>query len=145
MRSELNWAEVGELLDTIKQKHTQLRDRHNQQVPVLVKVAIDYAARETLPKTLSMAYQLKFDGLLVAFENWPSINETVSVVKEVSKLTNQLPLIVVGGIKSAEDAQQILKAGAHLVQCHALLVEDGPTAINKIIRKLIVVEKHTLV
>ncbi len=144
MRSEENNIALRDMLNEIKQEHTQLCQKHNKHVPLLIKVAIDYETRETLPVTLTIAYELKFDGLLIAFENWPSSVDVISTVSKISTLTNQHPLIVVGGIKTEHDVLNILKAGANLVQCYTLLVEQGPTKMNKMIRKLTLLAKENL-
>jgi dihydroorotate dehydrogenase len=136
MRSDVNDKELRQLLEKIKQGHTELCKKHSNYVPIIIKVAIEYENRKSHPETLRIANELKFDGLLIAFENWLSSGDVVATVREISVLTNQLVLIVVGGIKTADDALQILNAGANLVQCYTLLVEQGPTVMKKMIRKL---------
>lgn len=126
----------------IKQRHTELCKKYSNHVPIIIKVAIEYETRKTLPQTLTIACELEFDGLLIAFENWPSTVDVVATVCEISTLTRQLPLIVVGGIKTADDALQILNAGAKLVQCYTLLVDQGPAGMRKMIRKLTLLAKE---
>lgn len=141
---ENNKAELRNLLGKIKQGHTKLCKKHRKHIPVIIKVAIEYENRKSLPETLIIANELKFDGLLIAFENWPSSVDVISTVCEISTLTNQLPLIVVGGIKTADDVLQILNAGANLVQCYTLLVDQGPAEMKKMIRKLTLLAKENL-
>lgn len=143
MRSEIdNKAELRVLLEKVKQGHTELCNKQCNYVPIIIKVAIDYEYRENLPEALIIANELEFDGLLIAFENWPSSSDVIDTVREISVLTNQLPLIVVGGIKTADDALQILRAGANLVQCYTLLADQGPAEIIKMIRKLTLLSKE---
>jgi dihydroorotate dehydrogenase len=143
MRSEIdNKAELRVLLEKIKQGHTELCNKQHNHVPIIIKVAIDYDYRKNLPETLIIATDLEFDGLLIAFEHWPSSVDVITTIGEISVLTKQLPLIVVGGIKSADYALQILNAGANLVQCYTLLVDQGPTEIIKMIRKLTLLAKE---
>lgn len=145
MRSEIdNNAGLRTLLEKVKQRHTELCEKYSSHVPVIIKVAIEYENRKTLPEILIIAYELEFDGLLIAFENWPSSSDVIATVREISTLTNQLPLIVVGGIKTANDVLQILKAGANLVQCYTLLVVQGPAEMKKMIRKLTLLAKENL-
>jgi dihydroorotate dehydrogenase len=142
MRSEENKKkELHIILDWIKREHIILCKRFGTNVPIIIKVAIEYKRRKSLPETLVMACELDFDGLLIAFENWPSTTEVISTLNEIVLLTDNLPLIVVGGIKTENDAIKILNAGAKLVQCHSLLVEQGPIEMKKMIRKLILIEK----
>ncbi len=137
MRSEIdNKAELRNLLAKVKQGHTELCKKQHNHVPIIIKVAIDYNYRKNLPETLVIANDLEFDGLLIAFEHWPSSADVITTIGEISILTKQLPLIVVGGIRSADDALQILNAGANLVQCYTLLVDQGPGEIIKMIHKL---------
>jgi dihydroorotate dehydrogenase len=60
----------------------------------------------------------------------------IATVREISASTGRLPLIVVGGIKSADDVLQILDAGATLVQSYTLLAEQGPAGMKKMILSL---------
>ncbi|RKZ71097.1 MAG: hypothetical protein DRQ48_04655 [Gammaproteobacteria bacterium] len=137
MRSETcNKAEIRVLLEKIKQRHTELCEKNSSHVPVVIKVAIEYDNRDSLLEILSIAHGLGFNGLLIAFENWPSSGDVITTVRKISALTDQLPLIVVGGIKSADDVLQILDAGASLVQCYTLLVEQGPAGMKKMILSL---------
>ena len=138
---ENNKAESRILLEKIKQGHAELCEKQCNYVPIIIKVAIEYENRKVLPETLTIANELKFDGLLIAFENWPSSVDVIATVCEISALTYQLPLIVVGGIKTADDALQILNAGANLVQCYTLLVDQGPVEMKKMIRKLTLLAK----
>jgi dihydroorotate dehydrogenase len=49
---------------------------------------------------------------------------------------NELPLIGVGGIASAEDAWVRIRAGASLIQLYSALVYEGPGLVRRITRKL---------
>lgn len=137
MRSEDNINSGSRvLLERIKQAHTLLCDKYHAHLPIVVKIAIGYKNRTTLPETLTIAYELKYDGLLIAFENWPSIADVITTVGRISVLTNNLPQIVVGGIKTKIDVSKILNAGAKLVQCYTLFVEQKPSEIKKIITNI---------
>ena len=145
MRSETkNSDDIHFLLEKIKQGHTALCEKYNKHVPMVIKVAINYNTRKTLPETLIIAKELGFDGLLLAFEHWPSSVDVVTTVDEISTLTQQLPLIVVGGIRTEDDMLQILNAGAHLVQCYSLLVDQGPAEMKGSIHKLTLLAKDKL-
>jgi dihydroorotate dehydrogenase len=142
MRSEVNKKAVLRLLlEKIKQRHTELCKTHCNHVPIIIKVAIEHENRKTLPETLTIANELEFDGLLIAFEHWPSSVDMIATVCEISAMTNHLPLIVVGGIKTADDVLQILNAGAKLVQCYSLLVNQGPLQTKKMIARLGIVKE----
>jgi dihydroorotate dehydrogenase len=135
-------TELHSLLKRVKQRHTELCERHNKHVPIIIKAAIDYETRKTQPEILIIASELEFDGLLIAFEYWPSSSEMVETVYEISSLTNQMPLIVVGGIKKEDDVLQLLNAGANLVQCYTLLAVHGPVEMEKMIFNLMLLTKQ---
>ncbi len=59
-------------------------------------------------------------------------NEIIRYIAENS----DLPIIGVGGVRSAEDVQAKLEAGATLVQLYTGLVYQGPTIAGKILRGL---------
>ena len=46
-------------------------------------------------------------------------------------------LIVVVGIRSTQDSQQLMAAGASLVQIYTALVQQGPVKIRQMIAKLV--------
>jgi dihydroorotate dehydrogenase len=48
----------------------------------------------------------------------------------------QLPLVGVGGIASADDAWQRIRAGASLVQLYSAMVYEGPSLVRRINRGL---------
>ena len=50
--------------------------------------------------------------------------------------TSDLPIIGVGGVNSAETAQEKLDAGAALVQIYTGLVYEGPQLAGNILRGL---------
>ena len=52
------------------------------------------------------------------------------------RLDGALPIIGVGGIRSADDAYARLRAGASLVQLYTALVYEGPSLVKKIVKGL---------
>jgi len=51
-------------------------------------------------------------------------------------LDNKLPIIGVGGIASAADAQEKIDAGAKLVQVYTGFIYQGPQLIKDIVKTL---------
>ncbi len=133
--------ELSNLLCRVKMGHTEICEEYGTRVPVVIKLAIRNETRRTLPASLMTAWSLGYDGLLVAFENWPSFDETVTTVGEISTLTNGLPIIVVGGIGTADNVLDLLNAGASLVQCYSLVVEHGPHEVKDVIREVVSLSK----
>lgn len=63
----------------------------------------------------------------------PLFEKTLERVKYISKKTEgQLPIIAVGGIMTPEQASQMLKAGASLIQIYTGLIYNGPGFVKKI-------------
>lgn len=60
--------------------------------------------------------------------------EVVSYIHTKSK--GQIPIIGVGGINSAEDALEKIKAGASLIQIYTGFVYQGPSLIKRINKKI---------
>jgi dihydroorotate dehydrogenase len=56
--------------------------------------------------------------------------EVIAYIHQKSQ--GQIPIIGVGGIHSAEDALEKLKAGASLVQIYTGFIYEGPALIKKI-------------
>jgi dihydroorotate dehydrogenase len=64
----------------------------------------------------------------------PLTQPSLAMVRRISDLSGgQLPIIAVGGIMSAADAQAALDAGASLVQVYTGLVYRGPRLVRDII------------
>lgn len=61
--------------------------------------------------------------------------EVVQYIKD--KTAGKLPIIAVGGIFTAADAQEKLDAGASLVQVYTGFIYEGPTLVKKICKGLI--------
>jgi dihydroorotate dehydrogenase len=60
--------------------------------------------------------------------------EVVSYIH--TKSNGQIPIIGVGGINSAEDALEKIKAGASLIQIYTGFVYQGPSLIKRINKKI---------
>ena len=135
-RSNLDIEKLTSFLTAVKQQHTQLTTDNHHLVPVVVKIAIDYQHNEHTITILSLVRDLGFDGVIIAFENWPDITKVCDFLRVLKSMIGFFPLLVVGGIRSVEDAQQVLAAGASLVQIYTSLVQQGASAIRKMVFKL---------
>lgn len=124
------------LLENIKQGHAALAERYESQVPIVVKAAIERRREKTIPPSVFLARELEFDGVLVAFERWPSRQEVIECISELRASIHPLSLIIVGGIRTADDARQTLDAGADLVQLFSGFVEQGPLRTRRMIARV---------
>jgi dihydroorotate dehydrogenase len=67
----------------------------------------------------------------------PVKNRSTEVIRYIhQKSAGQIPIIGVGGIHSAEDAYEKLKAGASLIQLYSGFIYEGPALVKRINRYL---------
>src|SRR5574344_287002 len=63
----------------------------------------------------------------------PLYERSLKMVQYINKKANgQLPIIAVGGIMTPEQAQEMLDAGASLIQLYSGLIYNGPGLVKKI-------------
>jgi dihydroorotate dehydrogenase len=127
---------LKKLLLAVRQYRDELAAHHGTQVPVLIKLALDKPCNEP-PPAIRLAREAGLDGVIVAFERWRSREQVISSIRRLAHWTPSLPLVVVGGIRTPEDAEDYLEAGAGLVQLFTGLVEQGPAVAKKIATALL--------
>ena len=65
-------------------------------------------------------------------------NKSIEVIRFISdKINGKIPIIGVGGIHSAKDAIDKIKAGADLVQIYTGFIYEGPSLIKSINKALV--------
>ncbi|MGB1507123.1 MAG: quinone-dependent dihydroorotate dehydrogenase [Crocinitomicaceae bacterium] len=68
----------------------------------------------------------------------PLLSRSTEVIKYIHQKSNaSIPIIGVGGIHSAEDAIEKMKAGAVLIQLYTGFIYEGPSLIRKINEEII--------
>ena len=145
-----------DLLARLKSEQHRLAEQHGRYVPLAVKVAPDLNAEEiqSIADTLRRQH---IDGLIATnttlsregVEGLPHAEEkgglsgapvfvrSTDVVRQFSAaLAGELPIIAVGGIMSAADAQAKIAAGASLVQIYTGFIYQGPGLIREIAEAL---------
>lgn len=143
-----------ELLDGVKEARAKACGDHPP--PVLVKFApdLDEAQCTEMAKT---ALEAEIDGLVLGnttlarpeflnqkFSNengglsgQPLTQKSTDMIARFYQLTEgKLPIIGVGGVSSAQDAYDKIKAGASLIQIYSGLVFHGPALIPSILTGL---------
>jgi dihydroorotate dehydrogenase len=120
-------------------------------VPVLLKVAPDFGVG-ALEETILAAMQGGVAGIVASNttldrngvpEKWqheagglsgvPLRHKATETVRRVRRVTQgRLPIMGVGGVASAEDAWDKIRAGADLVQLYSALVLRGPAVVGDI-------------
>jgi dihydroorotate dehydrogenase len=144
------------LLTTLKKEQTALAKEHKRAAPMLVKIApdLDDDQIDAIAKTLN---RLKIDGVIAtnttlnrsAVEGHPLAQEagglsgapvlqaSNAVIKKLrAALPSKYPIVGVGGIMSASDAQSKIAAGADLVQIYTGLIYSGPQLVGEIAHAL---------
>lgn len=140
------------LLTQLKNKQAELNQQYQRYVPLAVKIAPDLSESEIkdIAKRLLSA---KIDGVIATntTNSRPSSLKCKNVVNEagglsgapvfelstyvlkqlVDALKGKIPVIAVGGISSAKDAQEKINAGASLVQIYTGFIYAGPQLINE--------------
>ena len=145
------------LLQAIQEKNRELAGSAGHPTkPVLVKIAPDMEFSQ-LDDIIEVATAAKIGGIIATNATAFLRERLVSGTKEPGGLSGkplralatsfvrhlykavegQFPIIGVGGIFTAEDAYEKIKAGASAVQIYTGLVYEGPGAVKRINRGLI--------
>lgn len=129
------------------------RGRLDRRIPVFVKIAPDLSDRE-LADIAEVAIASAIDGIVAAntttardgltsrhatekggLSGAPLFDHSTRVLARLSLLTEgKLPLIGVGGVGSAEQAYEKIRAGASAVQLYSALVYQGVSLVPRIAR-----------
>ena len=132
-----------------------LNNKKTKPKPILLKIAPDLNTIQ-LDEVIEIVSETKIDGIiasntsvnregLIATESQlesigngglsgkPIKDRSTAVIKYLADTSNKaFPIIGVGGIHSAEDALEKLKAGADLVQIYTGFIYEGPALVKKI-------------
>ncbi len=150
--------QFARLLDTLKREQGKLHDLHARYVPLAVKISpdLDDVALRGLARQLRDGGA---DGVIATntttsrpeIEEDPLALETGglsgqplharalhAVTLLAGELAGALPVIGVGGILSASDAEEMIGAGASLVQLYTGLIYRGPALVRACAKRLAV-------
>ncbi|MGZ5253885.1 MAG: quinone-dependent dihydroorotate dehydrogenase [Flavitalea sp.] len=141
--------------------HLQTINKQQRETkPILLKIAPDLTV-EQLDDVIDLAMEIKLDGLVACNTSLDRSNlseeskiisekigagglsgspvkiKAVSIVKYIhTKTGGTIPVIGSGGIFTGEDAKQMIKAGASLVQVWTGFIYEGPAIAKNICRTL---------
>jgi dihydroorotate dehydrogenase len=156
----LRRLQARESLDQLLGVLSRLRETYFQEsgrrVPLLVKLAPDLSDNE-LDDALDVILGNIMDGVIATnttirrdmirsplasetggLSGDPLFNISLEMVRKICKrIDGNLPVVGVGGISSAAGAQEMLDAGAVLVQVYTGLVYQGPGLVKKILQGLL--------
>jgi dihydroorotate dehydrogenase len=128
--------------------------------PVFLKISPDLSNQQ-LDEIIALYNQMGLDGIIATntttcreglhsrvdciqeigkggMSGLPLKNMTLNVVRYICKQSdNTIPVIGVGGILTAEDALDMIKAGASLVQVYTGFIYEGPFIVRRINKALI--------
>lgn len=142
------WQEKNRLRNLLtllkEESECQTVARGHRAVPLFVKVSPDMAP-EDICDVAEVVLEQRIAGIIAtnttvaregAFEglreegglSGPPLRErAITTLKRLYRATGgQIPIIGVGGIDSAEEAYERIKAGASLVQIYTALIYEGP-------------------
>lgn len=148
--------ELNNLLASLKKRQTELTDEKKKYVPVVIKISPDLT-QEQLENIAQTLISNQIDGVIAtnttvsreAIENnplsqeqgglsgKPLFNKSTEIVQQLHQLLqNKIPIIGVGGIMSAHDAQLKFQAGADLIQIYTGFIYKGPGLIGEIVHSI---------
>lgn len=143
------------LLSLLADERATQSEKLKRRVPVLVKLAPDLGDPE-LDDALEAITHTGMDGVIASnttigraglrsavgqetggLSGAPLTGKSRSMVAEIHHRTaGQLPIVGVGGIMNATDAQAMLDAGAVLIQLYTGLIYAGPGLVKRIVQSL---------
>ncbi len=144
--------ELRQLLQALKQEQTLLNEKHARYVPITVKVAPDLDDDE-IKNIATVLLQQRIDGLIATnttlsregveenryaqekggLSGKPVMQRSTQVLEKFhAYLQGEIPIIGVGGIASAADAEAKISAGAELIQLYTGLIYQGEALIKEV-------------
>lgn len=156
LRNLQSETHLQSLLEALKNQQLELAQAYQRYVPLVIKLSPDLEESE-LEKIAYQLLSFEIDGVIATnttlsrkgvekdkysaekggLSGAPLTHRSTEVVKQLyAILTHKIPVIASGGVMSAEDATEKLKAGAKLVQLYTGLIYEGPVLMKQIIRQV---------
>lgn len=147
---------LNQLLQTLVAKNESLAQAQGiVKRPLFIKIAPDLSWSE-LDEILTVVQDNQIDGIIATntttsregllaanqkesggLSGLPLRQQSNEIIAHIFKQTNgRLPIIGVGGVRSAADVQAKLDAGASLVQLYTGLIYEGPGLPGRLLRGL---------
>jgi len=145
---------LDQLLGQLKSEQAKLAQIHGKYVPMVIKIAPDLDEMQ-IQAIAALLMKHRIDGVIAtnttitrtSVEHLPVAQESgglsgapltqraTAVIQQLHRLLQgAIPIIGVGGIMSADDAQDKLTAGANLIQLYTGLIYRGPDLVKEIAR-----------
>ena len=147
---------LSQLLRTLGAENERLAQQHPvRKRPLLVKIAPDLTWAE-LDDMLTAVQDCGIDGIIATnttlsrvglthpnqqesggMSGRPLTTRSTELIAYIHQHTEgKLPIIGVGGIRTADDVRAKLDAGASLVQLYTGLIYEGPSMVGRMLREL---------
>lgn len=158
--SDLSHLQDRDLLAGILLRLSSIRAEMLQKKPILVKISPDLNW-EQIDDVLELVDEFNMDGIVATnttitraglstsaekvekiglggLSGKPIRERSTEIIRYISEKTGgKLPIIGVGGILSADDALEKLRAGASLIQIYTGFIYEGPGLVKKINKALL--------
>ncbi|AGA64141.1 Dihydroorotate dehydrogenase [Liberibacter crescens BT-1] len=147
---------LSKLLSSIlKARHEEI-EKTGKNIPIFLKISPDLTERE-LDDIAAEAIAYSIDGFIISnttlsyddlknkvssdtsggLSGSPLFQKSTTVLAKMRKRVGpDMVIIGVGGISSAEDAIEKIKAGADLLQLYSAMIYEGPTLPQRILKAL---------
>lgn len=145
-------APLMKILNTLQERNNKRQKRK----PILLKIAPDLTSAQ-LDDVIEVIIQTKIDGIIAAnttitrnelltpqsklnaigaggLSGAPLRKLSTHMIQYITGKSN-LPVIGVGGIMNAEDAEEKFKAGALMIQLYTGFIYEGPAILRRICRQ----------
>jgi dihydroorotate dehydrogenase len=157
--SDLKELQDQDKLEAILFKLKDIRDSKVEKKPILLKLSPDLNNQQ-LDESIEVVQKTGIDGFVATnttvtrnkldtpetvvravgnggLSGKPIRERATEVIQYIhNKTEGKLPIIGVGGIFNAKDAQEKLDAGASLVQVYTGFIYEGPSIVKKILKGL---------
>jgi len=156
LRSLQYGEELNALLSALKSEQVKLSEEQGRYVPLAVKVAPDLSIEEVegiadclvsnnidalIATNTTLAREavegMKHGAEAGGLSGVPVTEKSTEIIAQFAKiLGDKMPIIGVGGIFNAADAQAKLDAGASLVQLYSGLIYQGPKLVTECVKAI---------
>jgi dihydroorotate dehydrogenase len=156
LRNLQHGDDLQRLLRAVKEQIAQDQSKHKDHGrPVLIKIAPDLSESELhytieaivhnqMSGVIATNTTLSRDGLTHAnaretggLSGRPLFKKSTEMVRSIYRMTGgKLSIIGSGGIFSAQDAYEKIRAGASMVEIYTALIYEGPALIKRLNREL---------
>ena len=158
--ANLTKLQNSDSLGDIVNRLVDYRKKQKVYRPILLKISPDLSF-EQIDDSLNIINQFSLDGIVAVntttgrdglserqdkldvignggLSGKPLTSRSIEVVRYISMKTNgQMPIIGVGGIMTVDDALNMLRAGAYLIQVYTGFIYSGPQLVKDIHKAII--------